>query len=72
MKKTSPLHQALGLLQTDEQKHLLMQIIEPLNEQCREDLLLAVVAYIRFGIKRPFANPLMQVIFNTYREYLDY
>ena len=72
MKKITPLDQTLGLLQTEEQKHLLMQNLEPLNEQCREDFLLAVVAYIRFGIKRPFANPLMQVIFTSYCDFLDY
>lgn len=67
----TPLDQCLSELQTEAQKHLLMQNLEPLNEQSREDLCLAIVAYIRFGIKRPFGNPLMHVIFTSYIEVID-
>lgn len=70
MKKISPLDQALGCLQTDAQKHILMQNLDPLNAQAREDLCLAIVAYQRFKIKRPFSNPLMHVIYQSFIEIL--
>lgn len=70
MKHVSPLDQALGCLKQDTHKHILVQNLEPLNTQSREDLCLAIVAYVRFGMKRPFANPLMQVIFQSFIELL--
>lgn len=70
MKKISPLDQALGTLKTDDQKHILMQNLDPLNAQAREDLCLAIVAYQRFKIKRPFCNPLLHVIFTSFIEIL--
>lgn len=70
MKKISPIDQALSVLELDHQKHILMQNIEPLNEQARVDLCLAIVAYQRFKIKRPFSNPLLQVIYTSFIEIL--
>lgn len=70
MKKITPLAQALSCLTTDAQKHILMQNLDPLNAQAREDICLAIVAYQRFGLKRPFSNPLLQVIFTSFIEIL--
>lgn len=70
MKHVTPLDQVLSELQTDAQKHILMQNLDPMNAQAREDLCLAIVAYQRFGIKRPFSNPLMHVIFTSFIEIL--
>lgn len=70
MKRITPLDQALGTLKTDAQKHILMQNLDPLNAQAREDLCLAIVAYQRFKIKRPFSNPLLHVIFTSFIEIL--
>lgn len=70
MKHVTPLDQALGCLKKEYHKHILMQNLEPLNEQTREDICLAIVSYVRFGIKRPFSNPLTQVIYTSFIEIL--
>lgn len=71
MKRTSPFNQLVRLLQTQEQKEILVETLEPLKPEYRDDLCLAFVAYIRFGIRRPFDNNLMTVLFISYCEVLD-
>ena len=50
-KKVTPFIQLFRLLQTDEQKTILYETIEPLKDDYRDDFCLACVAYIRFGIR---------------------
>lgn len=71
MKHISPYDQLIGLLQTQQQKHVLAETLEPLGKQSREDFCLACVAYIRFGVRRPFANNVMHVLFTSYCDLLD-
>ena len=71
-KKVTPFIQLFRLLQTDEQKAILYETIEPLKDDYRDDFCLACVAYIRFGIRRHFENHLMNVLFASYCEVLDY
>lgn len=70
MKQVTPLDQALSVLKQESHKHILMQNLDPLNAQAREDLCLAIVAYQRFRIKRPFSNPLLHVIYQSFIELL--
>lgn len=70
MKHVTPLDQALSCLTEEYHKHILVQNLEPLNAQTREDICLAIVSYVRFGIKRPFSNPLTQVIYQSFIELL--
>lgn len=71
-KKLTPFVQLFHLLQTDEQKTILYETIEPLDHLHQDDFCLACVAYIRFGIRRQFQNRVMQVLFTSYCEVLDY
>ena len=71
-KKVTPHIQLIRLLQTDEQKAILYETIEPLKDDYSDDFCLACVAYIRFGIRRHFENRLMNVLFASYCEVLDY
>lgn len=71
-KKVTPFVQLIRLLQTDEQKTILYETVEPLKDEYRDDFCLSCVAYIRFGIRRHFASRLMNVLFASYCEVLDY
>lgn len=70
-KRTSPFSQLFKMLQTQEQKDILFETLEPLKEEYRDDFCLACVAYIRFGIRRYFPNKMMQVLFLSYCDVLD-
>ena len=70
MKKITPEQQAMNLLDATE-KSILLQNLEPLNEQSKEDLCLAIVAYCRFRIHRTFPNQLLQVIYQSFIELID-
>lgn len=70
-KKTTPIAQLLKLLQTREQITILHETIEPLTDIYREDFCIACIAYIKFGIRRPFENHVMQVLFTSYCDLLD-
>lgn len=71
MKRISPFNQLFKLLHTQEQKDILVETLEPLKPEYRDDLCLAFVAYIRFGLRRPFTNKLMTVLFLSYCDVLD-
>lgn len=70
-KRISPFSLLIKMLQTQEQKDILFETLEPLKEEYRYDFCLACVAYIRFGIRRYFPNKMMQVLFLSYCEVLD-
>lgn len=70
-KKTTPIAQLLKLLQTREQITILHETLEPLTDIYREDFCIASIAYIKFGIRRPFENRVMQVLFTSYCDLLD-
>lgn len=70
-KKTTPFAQLVKLLQTREQITVLFETLEPLTEIYREDFCIACIAYIKFGIRRPFDNRVMQVLFTSYCDLLD-
>lgn len=70
-KRISPFSQLFKLLQTQDQKDILFETLEPLKNEFRDDFCLACVAYIRFGIRRYFPNKMMQVLFLSYCEVLD-
>ena len=70
-KKITPVAQLTKLLQTREQITVLFETLEPLTEIYREDFCIACIAYIKFGIRRPFDNRVMQVLFTNYCDLLD-
>lgn len=70
-KKTTPFAQLVKLLQTREQINILDETIEPLVDIYKEDFCIACIAYIKFGIRRPFENRVMQVLFTSYCDLLD-
>lgn len=70
-KKITPVTQLTKLLQTREQITVLFETLEPLTEIYREDFCIACIAYIKFGIRRPFDNRIMQVLFTSYCDLLD-
>ena len=69
--KITPVAQLTKLLQTREQITVLFETLEPLTEIYREDFCIACIAYIKFGIRRPFDNRVMQVLFTSYCDLLD-
>lgn len=71
MKKTTPQIQLLKLLQTYEQVHVLHETMEVLNNQSQEDFCIASIAYIKYGIRRPFDNQVLSTFFNAYCNVLD-
>ena len=70
-KKITPYAQLTKLLQTHEQVTILYETIEPLQQEYKEDFCIACIAYIKFGIRRPFENCVMQVLFASYCDLLD-
>ena len=70
-KKITPVAQLTKLLETREQITVLFETLEPLTEIYREDFCIACIAYIKFGIRRPFDNHVMQVLFTSYCDLLD-
>lgn len=69
--KTTPQNQLLKLLQTHEQIHVLHEMQEVLNDQSQEDLCIAAIAYIKFGIRRSFDNNVLWALFSSYCDLLD-
>lgn len=70
-KKATPKTQLLKLLQTREQIHVLHETLEVLNDQSQEDFCIACIAYIKYGIRRPFDNNVLWVLFTSYCDLLD-
>lgn len=70
-KKTTPKTQLLKLLQTRDQIHVLHETLEVLNYQSQEDFCIAAIAYIKYGIRRPFDNNVLWVLFTSYCDLLD-
>lgn len=70
-KKTTPKTQLLKLLQTRDQIHVLHEKLEVLNDQSQEDFCIACIAYIKYGIRRPFDNNVLWVLFTSYCDLLD-
>ena len=71
MKYETPFSQLFKLLQTQEQKDILIESLQPLLPAYRDDLCLAIIAYIRFGIRRPYTNKFMWALFESYCYLLD-
>lgn len=69
-KKTTPYAQLTKLLQNQEQLNILFDTLVPLTQQYRDDFCIASIAYIKYGIRRPFENRLMQVVFDSFCEIL--
>ena len=69
-KKITPYAQLTKLLQTHEQVTFLYETIEPLAQEYKEDFCIACIAYIKFGIRRPFENRVMQELYASYCELL--
>lgn len=70
-KKETPKPQLLKLLQTREQIQVLHETLEVLNKQSQEDFCIAAIAYIKYGVRRPFENRVLWVLFTSYCELLD-
>lgn len=70
-KRTTPPTQLIKLLQTREQIHVLQETLEVLNDQSQEDFCIAAIAYIKFGIRRPFDNNVLWAFFSSFCDLLD-
>ena len=42
-----------------------------LKKESQEDICIALVAYIRFGLRRPFGDPFMKLVFNLCIDLLE-
>lgn len=70
-KKISPQTQLQKLLQSREQVLILQETLEVLNNQSQEAFCIAAIAYIKFGIRRPFTNCVLGVLFTSFCDLLD-
>ena len=57
--------QQLWKMLTDDQREDLREILRRLKKRDQESLCYGVIAFIKFGIRRPFESKFMQLIFNT-------
>lgn len=62
----TPYQQLLPLLATSQQHQALSTLADILQPQYFDDLCLAIIAYIRFGIRRPFHNKAMYAILDAF------
>lgn len=56
MKFISPQQQVWELLQTDDQKAILAANLRHLKKQTQEDICYGIIAFLRWGIIRPFED----------------
>ncbi len=70
MTKKSPQQQLWALL-NEAQQQICRQVFRRLKKRDQEDLCYAMIAYIRFGIERPFESPFMHVIFVSFTELIN-
>lgn len=61
-KKVSPYDQVKEGT-TEREQQLMAPILETLDEQSHEDICLALVAWLRFGIRREFWDPELNDVF---------
>ena len=57
--------QQLWKMLTDIQREDFREILRRLKKHDQESLCYGVIAFIKFGIRRPFESKFMQLIFNT-------
>lgn len=57
--------QQLWKMLSDIQREDLREILRRLKKRDQESLCYGVIAFIKFGIRRPFESKFMQLIFNT-------
>lgn len=65
MEKYISPQQQLWKMLTDVQRDDLREILRRLKKRDQESLCYGVIAFIKFGIRRPFESKFMQLIFNT-------
>lgn len=65
MEKYISPQQQLWKMLTDIQREELGEILRRLKKRDQEALCYGVIAFIKFGIRRPFESKFMQLIFNT-------
>lgn len=69
-KRKTPLQQLLPLLTRHERDYVLESLIH-LKTDVAEEMSLALVCYIRYGITRPFASPFLRAIFDFLTAIID-
>lgn len=65
MEKYISPQQQLWKMLSDIQREDLREILRRLKKRDQESLCYGVIAFIKFGIRRPFESKFMQLIFNT-------
>lgn len=72
-KKVTPQKQLMLEFRNREEQYVLTTALAAFNEQTQEDLALALVAYIRFGVRRnTFEHPFIQGVYDNLVHYLDF
>lgn len=70
MKKKSPQQQLWPML-SQSQQQICRQVFRRLKKRDQEDLCYALIAYIRYGMKRPFECLFMQVLLESFIELIN-
>jgi len=70
MKQQSPQQQVWSLLRTDAQRNILAQNLRHLKHTTQEDYCYGMLAYLRWGIIRPFEDPWLKRNFDAIILYL--
>lgn len=63
--------QQLWALTNDRQQRVLRQVLRRLKKRDQEDLCYGMVAFMRFGICRPYECPFMQAIYESFIELVE-
>lgn len=58
--------QQLWEISNESQHRIFRQVMRRLKKRDQEDLCYGMIAYIRFGVRRPFECPFMQVLFESF------
>ena len=63
--------QQLWELTNESQHNIFKEVFRRLKKRDQEDLCYGMIAYIKFGFRRPFASMFMQIIFESFIEMVD-
>lgn len=70
MKRVSPQQQVWQHLRTDEQRAVIAQNLRHLKSREQEDLCYGIIAFLRWGIERPFEDQWLNRLYQSLLLYL--
>lgn len=65
MERVTPQQQVWALLKTDDQKAIIAATLRHLKKRTQEDICYGIIAYLRWGINRPFTDRWLNIQFQS-------